>query len=99
MPFLFGREDFIQAVGVDSEGNLFPMSGLRENSPAEQGESGSEKDGEAGEKNWNVSHPFTRFIFFLQIYCFSSLTLFDKQSAVVVAQPAVLKTNFFKNGF
>ncbi|XP_074476974.1 chaperone Ric-8A isoform X2 [Sebastes fasciatus] len=41
------RDSIIQPVGVDSEGKLVPISGMRENS------SGSENDGEAeeGEKN------------------------------------------------
>lgn len=43
----------IQAVGVDSEGKLVPMSGLRESSLTEERESGSENDREVegGEKN------------------------------------------------
>nr|XP_046232438.1 synembryn-A isoform X2 [Scatophagus argus] len=47
------RGNIIQPMGVDSEGKLVPMSGLRENSLTEQRESGSEDDGEAeeGEKN------------------------------------------------
>ncbi|XP_041818074.1 synembryn-A [Chelmon rostratus] len=47
------RGNIIQPMGVDSEGKLIPMSGLRENSLTEERESGSENDGEAeeGEKN------------------------------------------------
>ncbi|XP_076615522.1 chaperone Ric-8A [Chaetodon auriga] len=47
------RGNIIQPMGVDSEGKLVPMSGLRENSLTEERESGSENDGEAeeGEKN------------------------------------------------
>ncbi|KAM6964589.1 chaperone Ric-8A isoform 1-T4 [Tautogolabrus adspersus] len=47
------REKIIQPMGVNSEGRLVPMSGLRENSLTEGGESGSENDGEGkeGEKN------------------------------------------------
>ncbi|XP_075890489.1 chaperone Ric-8A isoform X2 [Nelusetta ayraudi] len=44
------RDCNIHAVGVDSEGKLVPMSGLRESSLIEERESGSENDGE-GEKN------------------------------------------------
>lgn len=46
----FCRDCNIHAVGVDSEGKLVPMSGLRESSLIEERESGSENDGE-GEKN------------------------------------------------
>lgn len=55
----------IQAVGVDSEGKLVSMSGLRESSLTEERESGSENDGEAeeGEKNWILSYPFILLIF------------------------------------
>lgn len=43
-------------MGVNSEGKLVPMMGLRENSITEAGESGSENDGEEkGEKSWNVT--------------------------------------------
>ncbi|XP_035520085.1 synembryn-A isoform X2 [Morone saxatilis] len=47
------RDNIIQPMGVDSEGKLVPMSGLRENSLTEERESGSENDGDAeeGEKN------------------------------------------------
>ncbi|XP_028422976.1 synembryn-A isoform X2 [Perca flavescens] len=47
------RDNIIQPMGVDAEGRLVPMSGLREDSLTEQGKSGSEDDGEAqeGEKN------------------------------------------------
>lgn len=40
-------------MGVDSEGKLVPMTGLRQNSLTEERESGSENDGdtEEGEKN------------------------------------------------
>lgn len=50
---MFCRDSIIQPMGVDSEGKLIPMSGLRENSLTEERESGSENDGEAeeGEKN------------------------------------------------
>lgn len=50
---MFCRDHFIQAVGVDSEGKLVQMSGLRVNSLTEERESGSENGGEAeeGEKN------------------------------------------------
>lgn len=50
---IFCRDCNIHAVGVDSEGKLVPMSGLRESSLIEERESGSENDGE-GEKNWSV---------------------------------------------
>ena len=52
-PHLFHREDIIQPMGVDSEGKLVPMSGMRDPSLAEERKSGSENDGEAeeGEKN------------------------------------------------
>lgn len=53
-PHMFCRDSIIQPMGVDSEGKLVPMSGLRENSLTEERESGSENDGEAendGEKN------------------------------------------------
>ncbi|KAG8009150.1 Synembryn-A [Nibea albiflora] len=45
--------NIIQPMGVDSEGKLVPMSGLRQNSLTEERESGSENDGdtEEGEKN------------------------------------------------
>eukprot|EP00064_Thunnus_orientalis_P014519 superscaffoldBa00002534_g14565 len=47
------RDNIIQPMGVDAEGKLVPMSGLRENSITEEGKSGSENDGEAdqGEKD------------------------------------------------
>ncbi|XP_078135038.1 chaperone Ric-8A [Sander vitreus] len=47
------RDNIIQPMGVDAEGRLVPMSGMRENSLTEEGKSGSEDDGEAeeGEKN------------------------------------------------
>ncbi|XP_060884082.1 synembryn-A [Labrus mixtus] len=47
------RDKIIQPMGVNSEGRLIPMSGLRENSLIEEGESGSENDGggKEGEKN------------------------------------------------
>ncbi|KAJ4940971.1 hypothetical protein JOQ06_027259 [Pogonophryne albipinna] len=47
------REDIIQPMGVDSEGKLVPMSGMRDLSLPEERKSGSENDGEAeeGEKN------------------------------------------------
>lgn len=48
--FIICRDCNIHAVGVDSEGKLVPMSGLRESSLMEERESGSENDGE-GEKN------------------------------------------------
>ncbi|XP_034427201.1 synembryn-A isoform X3 [Hippoglossus hippoglossus] len=47
------RGNIIQTMGVDSEGKLVPLSGLRENSLTEEMRSESENDGEAeeGEKN------------------------------------------------
>ncbi|CAK6964240.1 synembryn-A [Scomber scombrus] len=42
------RDNIIQPMGVDAEGKLVPMAGLRENS-LEEGKSGSEHDGEADE--------------------------------------------------
>ncbi|KAK5850772.1 hypothetical protein PBY51_001619 [Eleginops maclovinus] len=47
------RENLIQPMGVDSEGKLVPMSGMRDVSLAEERKSGSENEGEAeeGEKN------------------------------------------------
>lgn len=45
------RDKIIQPMGVNSEGKLVPMLGLRENSINEAGESGSENDGEEGEKS------------------------------------------------
>ncbi|XP_029311983.1 synembryn-A-like isoform X2 [Cottoperca gobio] len=48
------RENIIQPMGVDSEGKLVPMSGLRDQSLSEEGKSGSENDAEEeeeGEKN------------------------------------------------
>ncbi|GLD57432.1 synembryn-A-like protein [Lates japonicus] len=47
------RDSIIQPMGVDSEGKLIPVSGLRENSLTEDGGSESENDREAeeGEKN------------------------------------------------
>ncbi|XP_010773419.1 synembryn-A [Notothenia coriiceps] len=47
------REDIIQPMGVDSEGKLVPMFGMRDLSLPEERKSGSESDGEAeeGEKN------------------------------------------------
>lgn len=46
----FCRDNIIQPMGVDAEGKLVPMSGLRENS-LEEGQSGSEHNGEEGEKD------------------------------------------------
>ncbi|XP_031699049.1 synembryn-A-like [Anarrhichthys ocellatus] len=43
------RDNIIQPMGVDSEGKLVPMSGLRDNSLTEEVKSGSENDGEAEE--------------------------------------------------
>lgn len=53
IPHLSCRGNIIQPMGVDSEGKLVPMSGLRQNSLTEERESGSENDGdtEEGEKN------------------------------------------------
>lgn len=48
-PHLFCRDNIIQPMGVDAEGKLVPMSGLRENSLTEEGKSGSENEGEADE--------------------------------------------------
>ncbi|XP_054454493.1 synembryn-A [Anoplopoma fimbria] len=47
------RDKIIQPMGVDSDGKLVPMSGLRDNSLTEEVKSGSENEGEAeeGEKN------------------------------------------------
>ncbi|XP_056221122.1 synembryn-A isoform X2 [Seriola aureovittata] len=47
------RDSIIQPMGVDSEGKLVSVSGLRENSLTEEGRSESENDAEAeeGEKN------------------------------------------------
>ncbi|XP_068610590.1 synembryn-A [Brachionichthys hirsutus] len=47
------KDHFIHAVGIDSEGKLVPMSGLREECLTEERESGSEndRDAEGGEKN------------------------------------------------
>ncbi|XP_041672339.1 synembryn-A-like [Cheilinus undulatus] len=46
------RDKIIQPMGVNSEGRLVPMSGLRENSLNEGGESGSEIDeGKEGKNN------------------------------------------------
>ncbi|XP_037319125.2 synembryn-A [Pungitius pungitius] len=43
------RDDIIQPMGVDSEGKLVPMLGLRDNSLTEEVKSDSENDGEAEE--------------------------------------------------
>lgn len=50
---MFCRDNIIQPMGVDAEGRLVPMSGMREDSLTEEGKSGSEDDEEAeeGEKN------------------------------------------------
>ncbi|XP_034563391.1 synembryn-A isoform X2 [Notolabrus celidotus] len=52
------REQIIQPMGVNSEGKLVPMLGLRENSITEDGEPGSDNDGEEkeGEKSSNVAN-------------------------------------------
>uniref|UniRef100_UPI0037E7F30E synembryn-A n=1 Tax=Semicossyphus pulcher TaxID=241346 RepID=UPI0037E7F30E len=42
------RDKIIQPMGVNSEGKLVPMSGLRENSLTEEAESESENDGDGG---------------------------------------------------
>ncbi|KAL6095112.1 uncharacterized protein ACO6RY_16377 [Pungitius sinensis] len=44
------RDDIIQPMGVDSEGKLVPMLGLRDNSLTEEVKSDSENDGEAEER-------------------------------------------------
>lgn len=38
------RDDIIKPMGVDSEGRLIPLAGLRENSISEEGHSGSENE-------------------------------------------------------
>nr|XP_020461963.1 synembryn-A-like isoform X2 [Monopterus albus] len=43
------RDNIIQPVGVDSEGKLVPVLGLRGNSLTEEGKSESESDNDAGE--------------------------------------------------
>ncbi|XP_068162095.1 synembryn-A isoform X2 [Antennarius striatus] len=47
------RDHFIHAVGIDSDGKMVPMSGLKEDFVTEERESGSEndRDTEEGEKN------------------------------------------------
>ncbi|XP_040922762.1 synembryn-A [Toxotes jaculatrix] len=47
------RDNIIQPMGVDSEGKLVPMSGLRENSLTEEGRSDSDNDGEVEEREKN----------------------------------------------
>ncbi|XP_060951504.1 synembryn-A isoform X2 [Limanda limanda] len=47
------RSNIIQTMGVDSEGKLVPLSGLRENSLGEEMRSESENDGEAEEEKKN----------------------------------------------
>ncbi|XP_051274739.1 synembryn-A isoform X2 [Dicentrarchus labrax] len=47
------RDNIIQPMGVDSEGKLVPMSGMRENSLTEERESGSDNDGDAEEAEKN----------------------------------------------
>ena len=52
-PHVFCRENIIQPMGVDSEGKLVPLLGLRESFLTEEGRPESENDGEAeeGDKN------------------------------------------------
>lgn len=52
-PHLSYRDSIVHPMGVDSEGKLVPISGLRENSLTEEGKCESENDGEAeeGEKD------------------------------------------------
>lgn len=43
-PHFFCRENVIQPMGVDTEGRLVPMSGLRENSLSEEGKPEPQND-------------------------------------------------------
>ncbi|XP_026207928.1 synembryn-A [Anabas testudineus] len=47
------RDNIIQPMGVNSEGKLVPISGLRDNALNEEGKSESENDGEAEEEEKN----------------------------------------------
>lgn len=46
---VFYRDNIIQPMGVDEEGKLVPMSGLKENPLSEEARSESENDGETEE--------------------------------------------------
>lgn len=50
---MFCRDNIIQPMGVDSEGKLVPMSGLKDHSLTEEGksESGNEEEAEEEKKD------------------------------------------------
>lgn len=50
---VFCRDNIIQPMGVDSEGKLVPLSGLKKNSLTEEMKSESENDEEAEDKEKN----------------------------------------------